>query len=249
MIAGGSFLAARVCQKGSTMSNRQFFERITALAIGAGLALAVGLGAPALTQDTTKRVNFAAGAHSASLSGQVKGYDTSIYLLGATAGQHMTIDMTTSNNGAYFNVTAPGADSALFIGSTEGGEFDGVLPVSGDYRVDVYMMRNAARRGEVAEYTISFKITDSVEAPAPDFADGMDGGPDYWKVAGVSAGDLLNLRAGPSTANKVLARLANGTALRNLGCKMSGGQRWCKVEAPDATGWVAGSFLREGPAP
>lgn len=39
----------------------------------------------------------------------------------------------------------------------------------------------------------------------------------------------------------------NGDVLRNRGCQMTDGQRWCGVERPDGSGrgWVAGRYLRE----
>ncbi len=70
----------------------------------------------------------------------------------------MTVTLKPSNRSTYFNVIAPGADSAMFIGSTEGNKFSGSLPKSGDYIVQVYLMRNAARRNEASSYSIDFKI-------------------------------------------------------------------------------------------
>ncbi|WP_295451816.1 SH3 domain-containing protein [uncultured Thiodictyon sp.] len=87
-----------------------------------------------------------------------------------------------------------------------------------------------------------------VVAQAGDFADGLAGGPDFWEVTGVARGDTLNLRAGPSPKGRVVAELANGTVMRNLGCKMARGQRWCQIARPNdarAKGWVAGRYLRE----
>jgi hypothetical protein len=128
-----------------------------------------------------------------------------------------------------------------------------VLPVDGDYRVQTYLMRNAARRGETADIRLSIAIpaAAATAAPAPDFADGLTGGPDFWEVHGVGAGDRLNLRAGPSARDRVLGRVADGAILRNLGCAMTGGARWCQVraEALGVTGWAAGRFLREGAPP
>jgi hypothetical protein len=34
-----------------------------------------------------------------------------------------------------------------------------MLPASGDYVVRVYLMRNAARRGETCDFRITFKMT------------------------------------------------------------------------------------------
>jgi hypothetical protein len=49
----------------------------------------------------------------------------------------------------------------------------------------------------------------------------------------------------------VIGALDNGETLRNLGCRMSGEERWCRVETPGGAqqGWVAGRFLRETAAP
>ena len=81
-----------------------------------------------------------------------------------------------------------------------------------------------------------------------DYADGDAGGPDFWEVTGVPGGDTLNMRAGPSTRERVVGELGNGMIVRNLGCKTSGSQRWCRVARPEdleLRGWVAGRFLRE----
>lgn len=82
---------------------------------------------------------------------------------------------------------------------------------------------------------------------ASDFADGNAGGPDFWQVANVPPGDLLNIRSRPSARASVVARLRNGTILRNRGCRVSGGTRWCRVERKNGSsaGWAAGRFLIE----
>jgi uncharacterized protein YraI len=67
-------------------------------------------------------------------------------------------------------------------------------------------------------------------------------------VQGVLPGDSLHLRAGPSTHDRVVGEIGNGSILRNLGCRMSGEQRWCNVARPEdstSEGWVAGHYLRE----
>lgn len=88
----------------------------------------------------------------------------------------------------------------------------------------------------------------------PPAGDDPAGGPDFWAVRGLAAGDLLNVRAEPSTRSRVLATLREGEVVRNLGCRMSGQTRWCRIRSTtgiDVTGWVNGRFLREhgGPAP
>lgn len=83
-------------------------------------------------------------------------------------------------------------------------------------------------------------------APVPE-----DGGPDYYKVKGVAAGQLLNVRSGASTDNAVVGRLENGAVVKNLGCATGAAGRWCKISStsPKLTGWVSGRYLVEGSAP
>jgi hypothetical protein len=123
------------------------------------LAIAVLPKASVAQEIREERVNFKPGASSASVSGSIHGRETVDYVLGAKAGQTMTVTLKTGNTSTYFNVLPPGSEAALFIGSTSGNDWTGTLPVDGDYRVRVYMMRNAARRNEAASYTLSVGIT------------------------------------------------------------------------------------------
>jgi uncharacterized protein YgiM (DUF1202 family) len=111
--------------------------------------------------------------------------------------------------------------------------------------VQVFLMRNAACRDETARYSLG------VGLGGADFADGLAGGPDWWEVAALEAGSALNVRSGPATRYPVVGKAQNGEALQNLGCRMTGRERWCNVRAAGSgqQGWVAGRFLIEGPAP
>lgn len=129
----------------------------------ATLATLAVLAATTVTADDirTETVHFQAGASGATISDSIKGYESVSYMLGAGEGQTMVVNMTSPNLSAYFNVYAPGkgpGDEAMYVGSTEGNNFRGVLPVSGEYTVSVYLYRNAARRNEVANYTVDFGI-------------------------------------------------------------------------------------------
>ncbi len=88
-------------------------------------------------------------------------------------------------------------------------------------------------------------------------------GPDMWRVSGVSSGDQLNVRSGPSTGFRVIGSVpADATQLRNMGChpnfttdewagfndserQLAATLRWCRIEYQGLQGWVAGRFLRE----
>lgn len=117
--------------------------------------------APAIAQSPTRseRVQFPRGTASQVVRGTIRGYSTVDYIIGARAGQTMRVNMRTGNASAYFNVIAPGAQSAMFIGSNGGNSFSGRLPQTGDYRIRVYLMRNAARRGESATYSLDIGVS------------------------------------------------------------------------------------------
>lgn len=212
----------------------------------------------ALSQEMrTETVRFATGTTGTTIDGQIKGYESVLYSVGASAGQTMSVRMDTSNGANYFNIFEPGkqpGDAAMFIGSTSGNDFSGNLAADGDYSILVYMMRSAARRDEVARYTLEISVDGSASrAPVrdPDYADGLSGGPDFWEVTNVPANDTLNVRAGPGTGAEVIGELQNGDPARNLGCRMVDRARWCQIEAgfeQRFTGWVNGRYLREGAA-
>ncbi len=218
------------------------------------LAAVVSLSGLSFAQDTrTETVKFKRGASSTSIADSITGYEAVTYVVGVSAGQRMSVQLDTDNSSNYFNVTAPSASAALFNGSINGNTTSFVIPSSGDYKIDVYLMRNAARRGDTASYDLTISVEGKAAAsrpapskPAPDFADGLAGGPDYWQVHGLARGDTLNVRASAASGAAVLGVLGEGDVIRNLGCKMNGSTRWCRVEDQTGlTGWVSGKYLHE----
>jgi hypothetical protein len=216
------------------------------------------LALPSLAETREERVQFAAGASSTEITGSIAGSDSVEYLVGAEAGQEMSVSLVADNAMANFTLFAPGdvpgESTAFFVGPRDGTDFRGALDEGGDYRIQVFLMRAGARRGESAGYTPRFSVAGAPEPATefpPDFADGLMGGPDFWDVTGLAEGDRLNLRAGPSIGEPVLERLASGTVLRNHGCRMADGERWCEVSLKDDAarrGWVAGRYLHESAA-
>jgi len=91
-------------------------------------------------------------------------------------------------------------------------------------------------------------------------------GPDFYRVIGVAADDVLNIRAEPSPhATEVGSIPPNADCVRNLGCqggltfqefqtlnpaeqaeRLKQNPRWCRIEYQGVTGWVAGRYLAEG---
>jgi hypothetical protein len=207
----------------------------------------------AKSEHRTDRVTFKDGR--ASIKGRIKGYEYVDYVFPASAGESLKVSLKTSKTRNYFNLMAPGeTEAAFFIGSINGNFYDGVAPTSGDYTSRVYLMRSSARRGEVANYTLTIFLgeTSGTSEKGPDYADGLTGGPDYWEVTGVGAGDALSLHREPSSRARLIMQFGNGAVLRDRGCKNTRGQKWCRVERlddPSVRGWVSGRYLRESPGP
>ncbi|MDG2045631.1 MAG: hypothetical protein P8J79_00325 [Halioglobus sp.] len=110
----------------------------------------------------SERVQFSGGVTEASIDGSLIGYESVNYVVSGEGGQSMTVALDSDNLGAYFNIFEPdkaaGENYAMFIGATEGNQFEGSLPVNGDYTIQVYLIRSATRRGEAANFTLEVKI-------------------------------------------------------------------------------------------
>ena len=204
----------------------------------------------------TVDVRFPRGSSGTTLSDTITGYQTINYRIGVTAGQTMSVQLDTDNSSNDFNINAPGASAAAYNSSISGNSTNFRIPSSGNYIISVYLMRNAARRGESADFDLTLYVSGSAaQTPrpttlpsgpvAPITVPSMDGGPDFWQVQGLGS-DTLNVRSGPSTSNGIIGTVRNGDTLRNFGCTMSGGTRWCQISTPRGQqGWVAGQYLHE----
>ncbi|MBN7804565.1 hypothetical protein JZX86_04210 [Agrobacterium rosae] len=123
------------------------------------LSAALLAAVPSFGDDTRREVvHFAAGSSSSTTKSSVKGYQTVQYSLSVTAGQKMTVQLDSKNSSLYFNVTAPGADAAMYNSSIDGNGTTITIPSSGKYLIDIYLMRNAARRSEAATYDLTLYV-------------------------------------------------------------------------------------------
>ena len=142
------------------MSRKLHREVFTDLIHATFVVLSLGATIPAaLAADRLETVNFKRGGTSATLKGTIRGYDGVKYSVGASAGQVMSVLFSPSKRSCYMNVWTPGADSAAFNGSVTGNEYAANLSVSGDHAIQVYLMRNAARRNETCRYRLTVEIT------------------------------------------------------------------------------------------
>ena len=136
-------------------------RRAAILVFAIVVAASLPSGAAAQGPVRTERVRFDRHSSSKVVQGEVKGRDIVDHQIPAVAGQSLSVVMTLakgSSTSAYFNVTGPGADTALFVGSTSGREFHATAPADGLYTVRVYLMGNAARQGKSARYSLEIAV-------------------------------------------------------------------------------------------
>lgn len=111
-------------------------------------------------QITTQKVTFPTGKSSVVVNGTIKGNESIDYMVSVSKNQVMKVDLKTKNLSCYFNVLPPGSnDVAVFIGSTEGNNFNQTLSQSGVYKIRVYLMRNEARRGTKVSFSLNIGVT------------------------------------------------------------------------------------------
>jgi hypothetical protein len=129
--------------------------------------LLLGLGATAVAQDIrTEPLRFDAEGRVAVAKGRVVGGETVDLTLIAQGGERIVAQLDAGTRG-YFNVLPPGSDGeAIFIGSAEGGRFEGGLDSPGEYRLRIYQMRASGRRGEAFDYTMRVERTPPATAGA-----------------------------------------------------------------------------------
>jgi len=189
------------------------------------LMLVIGLATlsfPLYAEDARdEKVQFAPGSNGVTIKDTISGYQSINYRLSARTGQSMTIALNSSNAANYFNIFAPAkapGGEAMFIGSVNGSQYSGTLPLDGVYTVQVYMMRSAARRNEKANYTLDIRIDETAEGPKLRQPDGFDS---KLELQGISfhitspnqgsINQLVIVPAGLSIDNSVIQREIDGT--------------------------------------
>lgn len=110
-----------------------------------------------ISAQTKQRVRFAAGISSVSVKGTVGGYAYKDYLIKASAGQTIHVELTSSKTVSVLTIFLSNGDN--LEGAAEMNEFTGELPTEGNYVIRVLMMRAEARRpGSISNYTLRISI-------------------------------------------------------------------------------------------
>jgi hypothetical protein len=132
-----------------TFDAKQLIRRALALSFACGFALS------SLTaQGVKKKIQFARGSSSATVTGSVIRGERDRYYLGANKGQTMSVKISSEEDNAVFQVYLPGEQDAL-PGAGEGEdakEWLGELPRDAEYVIVV-----GGTRGN-ASYTLKVSI-------------------------------------------------------------------------------------------
>ena len=111
------------------------------------------------TWAKTSRVKFPPGRTTVILKGKTTGgpsesggMDPVGYVLRARKGQQMILHLTSARKNAVFAVYTPGMES-LIEGATNGTDWSGTLPKSGDYEIIVFP------EDEATDTTFTLEIT------------------------------------------------------------------------------------------
>ncbi len=190
------------------------------IGLATATVLALATAGVAMAQQTVP-VTFARGQSSATLTGSITGDQDRSYTVDARAGQTLTVTLKATRGSAEMNVWAPGADSAMSLGSADPYRFSAVLPANGRYRVQVYQMRAAARRGATASYALTIAVTGrSGGMPATRPGDAKVAGTNYNATADVECALAVGAPMGRCRAG--VMRFASGEATVEI--RLPGGQ-------------------------
>ena len=117
-------------------------------------AIAFSLAAITTADGITKRVKFAKGRSSATVSNSVVRGDRDTYIVGAKSGQIMTVKITSLEDNAVFQVIGPDGEYLQDAGEEDDAtNVTKSLPETGDYKIIVGGTRGNA----------SYKLTVSIK--------------------------------------------------------------------------------------
>ena len=114
---------------------------------------------PADAQDkvSVERITLPGPGAVRTVKGRVRGYDSDEFVFRAEGRRPVTISFRPDNRSCYFNLMQRGSEDHIFTGSVEGNVFNGRLEPGRNYRIQTYLMRNAARRNAVCSYTLTMR--------------------------------------------------------------------------------------------
>jgi hypothetical protein len=103
----------------------------------------------------------------ATVAGTVQGDRGQDFMVEGRAGQVLEIRLQSRHPGLSFNVLAEGSREAMFMGMAAGTDARLTLPDDGLYRIQTYLPRSAARRGEHGRFELRLSHAGAALAPLP----------------------------------------------------------------------------------
>lgn len=120
-----------------------------------------------VAQAGSKTVSFGKGKSSTTLSGKIKGDDGMDYVVRASAGQTLVVDISGGKLPPYFNILPPGSTGeAIYNGSVNGDHYEGVLDKDGDWIIRVYQMGDAKDSNKTTKYKLKIGIPAAAKSSA-----------------------------------------------------------------------------------
>ncbi|MGE5602563.1 MAG: LysM peptidoglycan-binding domain-containing protein [Nitrososphaerales archaeon] len=150
----GDTLASIARRFNTTISALMQLNRIrnpNLIYVGQRLLVPAPAGGGTGTASNPVRIRFSAGGISATVTGTVAFPNRFCYVVGAQAGQQMTVQITSPGQAANFLINTPDGQPLKRL-ENEDRTWTGVLPLTGDYLICV------ATAGGTARYNLSVTI-------------------------------------------------------------------------------------------
>lgn len=220
-------------------------------AVAIALALAWILAAmPAQAQvydgEQAQTIQMGRGVDSVSLEGSVEGWEVQRFLVPATRGQTLRLDLSGRNPALAFHLVHPRTGAIVHDGVRSGRRADVLIPANSAWIVEIFLTPVAADRWDLATFRLDVRLAASPATgprpPSPPSA------LNTVVVSGLGAYDSLNIRAEASLNARVVARAPNGMRLVNNGCFAQGTMEWCAVSDPNGrfAGYASARYLAAG---
>jgi hypothetical protein len=166
--------------------------------------------APCANADTTAR-QLPIGPKALSVKESIKGYQSADYRIKALAGQTLKVTLTARHPQAYFNLLPSGTQEAMFVGSSMGNKASVVIPMDGEFTVQVYFMRAAARRGAASKFTLTASLQGQALPAIASSKDALVPGTPFHATASVKCAPPFSANVTSCDAG-VIRRGLDGTA-------------------------------------
>jgi hypothetical protein len=148
----------------SSRSNRKTYDGLAKRGIMCGAIFLMLLASFALTSATTlakdplfsQRIRFKKGQSAAVVTGSITSGEVTRYIFTAKSDQWLVLRLSSTNNAAKFLLSEFGASPSGEMNLADGTEWEGALPDSAEYAINVYSEAKAAK------YTLRVSITNLV---------------------------------------------------------------------------------------